>query len=143
VAVKPTPAMPPIVIEGDTRLRVDDANISVAGGGGTVDSAGGVVAVTNPALVMDNSVPGASIIELSGRVAAPVRAILALVEEQQPGALSGLDLPIDLHGLTGALDMDLVATIALGDEETGRPLKVDYVVNGNAVDFASADPIEG
>jgi hypothetical protein len=143
VAVKPTPAMPPIVIEGDTRLRVDDANISVAGGGGTVDSAGGVVAVTNPALVMDNSVPGESIIELSGRLAAPIRAILALVEEQQPGALSGLDLPIDLHGLTGALDMDLVATIALGDEETGRPLKVDYVVNGNAVDFASAEPIQG
>src|SRR5690606_15211 len=128
--------------EGDTRLRVDDANISVAGGGGTVDSAGGVIAVTNPALVMDNSVPGESIIETSGKLAAPIRAILALVDEQQPGALAGLDLPIDPHGLTGALDMDLVATIALGDEETGRPLKVDYVVNGNAANFASAEPIQ-
>ena len=143
VAVKPTAAMPPIFIDGETRLRVDDANVSVAGGGGGIDTASGAIAVTNPALVMDNSVPGESIIEVSGNLAAPIPALLALIEEQQPDALSGVELPIDPNSLTGKIDLDLVATISLGDEESGRPMQVGYVANGTAADFASTQPIQG
>ncbi|WIY51448.1 AsmA-like C-terminal domain-containing protein [Devosia sp. YIM 151766] len=142
VAVKPVPAMPPIVIAGDTRLRVDDETLSVAGGGGTIDTASGTIAVTNPALVMDNSVPGESIIEISGDLRSPIPALLDLAQEQQPEALTGLDLPVDLESLTGGIDLNLVATFALGDEETGRPLHVDYVANGTISDFASTEPIQ-
>src|SRR5690606_37217195 len=36
VAIKPTPEMSAIAIAGDTRLRVDDENMSISGGGGTL-----------------------------------------------------------------------------------------------------------
>src|SRR5690606_6465601 len=36
-----------------------------------------------------------------------------------------------------------VATIALGDEATGREMDIDYVINGAVQDFASAEPIQG
>jgi hypothetical protein len=143
VAIKPTPEMSPIVIAGDTRLRVDDANVSISGGGGTLDTESGTISVTSPALVMDNSVPGESIVEISGDLNAPIPALLALVEQQQPEALAGAELPIDLESITGTVDLGLVATIALGDEAAGREMDIDYVVNGSVADFASSDPIEG
>jgi hypothetical protein len=143
VAVKPTPAMPPIVIDGETRLVVDDEIVSVAGGGGGIDTASGRIAVTNPALVMDNSVPGESIFEVSGRLGAPIPAILALAAEQQPDMLDSIALPIDLDSLAGTIDLDLVATIAAGDEAAGRETRIDYVANGRVTDFASTQPVEG
>jgi hypothetical protein len=143
VAIKPTAEMSPIMIAGDTRLRVDDENVSIAGGGGTLDTEGGTISVSSPALVMDNSVPGESIVEISGDLSAPIPALLALVEQQQPEALANADLPIDLDSITGSVDLGLVATIALGDEEAGREMDIDYVVNGTVSDFASAEPIQG
>ncbi|MEQ9636255.1 MAG: AsmA-like C-terminal domain-containing protein [Devosia marina] len=143
VAIKPTPEMPPILISGDTRLRLDDANMSIAGGGGTLETEAGTIDVSNPALVMDNSVPGESIVEISGDLMAHIPALLALIEQQQPDALNAVELPIDLASITGAVDLGLVATIALGDEQTGREMDIDYVVNGTVADFASTQPIEG
>ncbi|ODT74494.1 MAG: hypothetical protein ABS76_36910 [Pelagibacterium sp. SCN 64-44] len=143
VAIKPAESMPPIVIAGDTRLRVDDVNVSISGGGGTIDTAAGAIEVTNPALVMDNSVPNESIVEISGDLSAPIPALLALAKEQQPEALTGVDLPVDLDSLTGSIDLGLVATIAMGDEATGRAMKIDYVANGAVKDFASTKPIQG
>lgn len=142
VAIKPTSEMPPIVIAGDTRLRVDDVTVSIAGGGGQLETDKGTIAVTNPALVMDNSVPTESIVEVSGDLDAPISALLALAREQQPDIVEGLELPVDLDSLTGSIDLGLVATIALGDEETGRPMDIDYVVNGTVSDFASSQPIQ-
>ncbi len=143
VGIKPTPEMSAIVISGDTRLRVNDEKVSISGGGGTLDTDGGTIRVTSPALVMDNSVPGESIVEISGDLNAPIPALLALLEQQQPDALSDANLPIDLGTLTGTVDLGVVATIALGDEATGREMDVDYVVNGSVEDFASSDPIQG
>lgn len=143
VAIKPTAEMSPIVIAGETRLRVDDENVSISGGGGTLNTDGGMIAVAAPALVMDNSVPGESIVEISGDLTAPIPALLALVKQQQPEALAGAALPIDLDSLTGKVDLGLVATIALGDEATGKPMDVDFVVNGQVENFASAEPIQG
>ncbi|SMQ64013.1 AsmA-like C-terminal region [Devosia lucknowensis] len=143
VAIKPTPEMSPIVIAGDTRLRVDDENVSISGGGGTLETESGTISVTSPALVMDNSAAGESIVEISGDLNAPIPALLALVKQQQPDALASAELPIDLDSLTGTVDLGLVATIALGDEDAGRAMDIDYVVNGTVTDFASADPIEG
>ena len=143
VGIKPTPEMSAIVIAGDTRLRVDDEKVSISGGGGTLDTDKGVIQVTSPALVMDNSVPGESIVEISGDLNAPIPALLALVEQQQPDMLSSVELPIDLETLTGTVDLGLVATIALGDEATGRAMDIDYVINGSVADFASSAPIQG
>ncbi len=143
VAVQPLPGMTPIVVEGETRLQVDDANVTIAGGGGTLTTPSGVVEVRNPALVFDNSTPGESIAELSGDVAAPIPALLALVREQQPQAMDGLELPVDLDALTGSIDLGLVATIGLPNADTGKEMSIDYVVNGTVADFASKEPIEG
>jgi hypothetical protein len=143
VAIKPTPEMSPIVIAGDTRLRVNDENVSISGGGGTLETEGGTITVTSPALVMDNSVPGESIVEISGDLSAPIPALLALAQQQQPDALASANLPIDLESITGSVDLGLVATIALGDEVTGREMDIDYVINGSVQDFASSDPIQG
>src|SRR5690606_39574076 len=100
---------PPYGIAGYTRLRLYDANFSVSGGGGTIETAAGTVSVANPGLVMDNSVPSESIVEISGDLSAPIPALLALVEEQQPDALGGVELPVDLESLTGTVDLGLVA----------------------------------
>jgi len=143
VAIKPTAEMSPIVIAGDTRLRVDDENVSIAGGGGTLETDGGTISVSSPAMVMDNSVPGESILEISGDLNAPIPALLALIKQQQPEALVNAELPIDVNGLTGMVDLGLVATIAIGDPETGREMDIDYVVNGRIDNFASAEPLQG
>lgn len=141
VAVKPTSAMAPILIDGETRLQVSDANVTVSASGGQVETSGGVIVVSNPALVMDNSDPEDGIIEISGDVSAPIPALLALVEEQQPDLLANAGLPVDLAAVTGSVDLGLVATIVLPDEDGVRPIQVDYVVNGAVADFASTEPI--
>ncbi len=143
LAIKPTESMPPIVITGDTRLTYNGAGFSVAGGGGAVDTAGGTISVVNPALVFDTTNPDESIVEISGDLSAPIPALLALVQDLQPGALDGVDLPVDLESLTGTVDLGLVSTIGLADEEAGTPLKLDYVVNGTVSDFGSSQKIEG
>lgn len=142
VAVKPTAAMAPIAIDGETRVQVDDADVIVSAAGGKLDTTGGQIVVSNPAVVMDNSDPSGGLIEVSGDVSAPIPALLALAKEQQPGLIANAELPIDLDAITGSVDLGLVATIALADEETARELKVDYVVNGTVADFASSRPIQ-
>lgn len=143
VAIKATETMAPIVIDGETRLVVDDANVTIAGGGGVIDTADGAITVRNPALVMDNANPDERIVEISGDLSAPIPALLDLIKEQQPDALANAELPVDLAALDGSVDLGLVATIVLADEKTGRAMDLDYVINGSVNDFASTQPIEG
>ncbi len=142
VSVKPTAEMAPIAIDGQTRLQVDDADVTISAQGGTLTTEAGDIQVSNPAMVMDNSDPSGGLIEVSGDIAAPIPALLALANDQQPDALAGVDLPVDLEALTGAVNLGLVATIALPDEASGRALDIDYVVNGTVADFASSKPIQ-
>ncbi|ODT81071.1 MAG: hypothetical protein ABS76_13325 [Pelagibacterium sp. SCN 64-44] len=142
VAVRPTPAMEPIAISGETRLQVDDSSMTVSAGGGRLTTTGGRIEVANAALVMDNSDPAESIIEVSGDVAAPLGALVALTREQQPGALDAAGLPFDPDLITGSADLGLVATIRIDNRAEGRPMDVDYVVNGTVADFASSQPIQ-
>ncbi|KRA42583.1 AsmA-like C-terminal domain-containing protein [Devosia sp. Root635] len=142
VAIKPTAAMAPIAIDGETRLQVDDSNVTISAGGGKLATDAGEISVANPALVMDNSSPAESIIEISGDITAPIPALLDLARDQQPEALANAQLPVDLAALTGAVDLGLVATISLADEASGRPMDIDYVVNGTVADFASSQPIQ-
>ncbi len=143
VAIRPTETMAPIVIAGDTRLTYDTSSFSVAGGGGALETDGGTIAVSNPALVFDSSNPAESIVEISGDLSAPIPALIALVQQLQPDALKDLVLPVELSSLTGVVDLGLVSTIALADEASGRPMKLDYVVNGTVEDFGSSQAIEG
>lgn len=142
VEIKPTATMDPIAIDGETRLQVDDSNVIISAGGGKLATGGGEIRVANPALVMDNSNPAESIFEISGDISAPIPALLDLAETQQPEALAGVQLPIDLESITGTVDLGLVATINLADEASGRPMDIDYVVNGTVADFASSEPIQ-
>jgi hypothetical protein len=139
VAVSPTPDMAAIALDGETRLQVDDAVVTVSAGGGMLSTQEGEVRVSNPAVVMDNSDPMSGLVEVSGDVAAPIPALLALAQEQQPQLLSGATLPVDLASLTGSVDLGLVATVSLPKDQ---PVDVDYVVNGRVTDFASAEPIQ-
>ena len=142
VSVKPMPQMDPIAIDGETRLQVDDTELTVSAGGGRLQTAAGEVTVTNPAFIMDYSSPSNSIIELSGDVAAPIPAMLALARAHQPAVLENSNLPVKLDALSGKLDAGLVATILLADEASGRPLDFDYVLNGTVADFGSTEPIK-
>lgn len=142
VAVKPTAGMDPIAIEGETRLQVDDTDVTVSAGGGRLLTAAGEITVANPAFVMDNSSLDDSIIEISGDIAAPIPAILNLAKTQQPEVLANLQLPLNLDALAGELDAGLVATIHLPDEASGRAMDIDYVFNGNVANFGSTQPIQ-
>lgn len=142
VAVRPIATMDAVAIAGDTHLLIDDAKVTVAGGGGVLETPQGRIDVSNPAVVMDNGDVSNRVVEVSGDVSAPIPALLALARQQQPQALDALDLPIDPEALTGSVQMGLVTTIALADPATGRPIDIDYVVNGSVADFASAKPIE-
>lgn len=142
VAIKPTAEMAPIAIDGETRLQIDDSNVIISAGGGRLTTEGGTIEVSNPALVMDNSSPDENIVEISGDISGPIPALLALARAQQPAALAGAQLPIDLDSITGSVDLGLVATIGLADEARGRPMDIDYVVNGTVADFASSQPIQ-
>jgi hypothetical protein len=142
VAIKPTAEMAPIAIDGETRLQLDDSNVIISAGGGTLTTTAGDIQVANPAMVMDNSNPAESILEISGDLSAPIPALLDLAKAQQPDALAAVELPIDLESITGSVDLGLVATISLADEASGRPMDIDYVVNGTVADFASSQPIQ-
>lgn len=142
VAIKPTAEMAPIAIEGETRLQVDDANVTISAGGGRLATAGGEITVANPALIMDNSTPSDRIIEISGDITGSIPALLTLARDQQPDLINSAQLPIDLDALTGTVDVGLVTTIRLPDEESGRPMDLDYVLNGTVKDFASSEPIQ-
>lgn len=142
VAIKPTAEMAPIAIDGETRLQISDADVTISAGGGRLPTAAGDITVTRPALIMDNSSPNDRIVEISGDITGSIPALLALAKDQQPDLVSGAQLPIDLEALSGVASAGLVATIHLPDGDTGKPMQFDYVLNGTVADFASSEPIQ-
>lgn len=142
LVVKPTATMSPVAIDGETRLQVDDSNVTISAGGGRIETAAGPITITNPAIIMDNALPGDSIFEISGDISAPIPAMLDLARAQQPEALGTAQLPLKLEALTGTVTAGLVTTIHVPTEASGRPLDIDYVLNGTVADFASSEPIK-
>ena len=124
------------------RVQISDNKVTISAGGGTLPTKAGDITVTDPAVIIDSSVPGDGIVEVSGDIAGGIPAILALVDEQQPGLLATADLPLDLKALSGVVDAGLVATVHLPAADSGEAPSFDYVFNGNAKDFASKEPIE-
>lgn len=142
VSVKPTDTMAPIAMDGEMRVQVSDSKVTISAGGGTLPTSSGDIRVSNPAVIIDSAVPGEGIIEVSGDIAGGIPAILALVDEQQPGLLANADLPVDLRALSGVVEAGLVATVQLPDADSGEAPSFDYVFNGTAKDFSSKVPIE-
>ncbi|MCS6759068.1 MAG: hypothetical protein MO852_08635 [Candidatus Devosia euplotis] len=141
LAVKPTAAMAAIAV-GGVRLHIDDADVTVASGGGRPATSAGTIVVSNPAVVIDSSDLSDRIVEISGDISGAIPAMLDLVKTQQPALLAHAELPIDVTALSGLVDAGMVATIHLPDEATGRAMTFDYVLNGTVADFASSKPIE-
>lgn len=142
VMVKPTTAMAPIAIQGQTKLRLRDSDLTISAGGGAIDSGNGIITVKNPALVMDNSDPNQSIAEISGDIDGSIPALLALAKSQRPDLVANAQLPVDLETISGAVDVGMVATIKLPNDKSGQKAGLDYVLNGTITDFASSQPIQ-
>ncbi|MGV8854882.1 MAG: AsmA-like C-terminal domain-containing protein [Devosia sp.] len=142
VSVKPTPMMAAIAIGGETRLQIDDADVTVSAGSGRLVTAAGTIEVNDPAVIIDNSDPGDRIVEVSGDIKSAIPAMLELIKTQQPNLLADAQLPLDITALTGVVEAGLVTTVHLPDEASGRPMAFDYVLNGTVADFASTKPIE-
>ncbi|MCS6761647.1 MAG: AsmA-like C-terminal domain-containing protein [Candidatus Devosia symbiotica] len=142
VDVKPTATMASIAIGGETRLQVDDADVTISADGGRLATAAGTIVVTNPAVIIDNSNLNDRIVEVSGDVAGAIPAMLDLVKTQRPALLANSELPVDITALTGMVDTGLVATIHLPDDASGRAMRFDYVLNGTIADFGSTIPIQ-
>jgi hypothetical protein len=142
VKIRAVDTMPPIAIDGLTRLQVKDTNVTISASGGEVPTPAGPIRIANPALVMDNSMPDESIMEISGNLKSSIASLVALAEEQAPDMLANTEFPLTISALTGDVDLGLVATIGLPDEKTGREMDVDYVVTGTLADFASSEPIQ-
>ncbi|SFV31621.1 AsmA-like C-terminal region [Devosia crocina] len=142
VVVRATDTMDPIAVDGLTRLQVRGSKTTISADGGTIETAQGNIAVRRPAMIFDTANPDQSIFEVSGNLASPIPALLAIAEQIQPGALGQVDLPIDPSSISGNLDLGLVATIGLPPEGAEGETDVDYVVTGTVKDFASSEPIQ-
>jgi hypothetical protein len=140
VKIRPTETMAPITIEGETKLLVDDNNVTISGDGGTVTTSSGPISVANVAMVMASENTDERVIEISGDLSAGIPSLLALAKDQQPEALADSKLPIDINALDGDLSLSLVSTIIL--DKQGKTKKLDYAVNGLVQDFGSTAPLD-
>jgi len=141
VRVNALEGMPPIAIEGKTRLQMLDSQITMAADGGVLQTPNGNISVANAALVMSSETPGESIVELSGDVTGGIPAIASLAKQFQPDALGRQSMPIDLNTLTGDLSVRLLATTFL--DGTGATTQQSFSINGNVQDFGTSAPIQG
>ena len=141
VQVVPMPGMAPVTIEGETRLSMQDANLTISADGATVTNGGGSIAVANVGFTMTSDTPGENIYELSGDLAGSIPALVTFAKEQAPDLLKSAEMPVDVGTLNGNLSLSLVSTTVIGaDRELKRQ---DYAVNGVIQDFGSSAPFEG
>lgn len=142
VKVKPTATMAPISIDGETKLTIREANVTISAGGAQLETPAGGLAVANAALVIKSEVPGESLFEISGDLSGSIPALVAFAKEQQPDALKNAKLPLDVSALKGGVTLSLVSTIVL-DKASGATKSVDYAINGVVQDFGSTAPLQG
>jgi hypothetical protein len=141
VQVKALDDLPPIAIEGKTRLQMVDSQFTMAADGGVLHTSNGNIAVANAAMVMTSETPGESIVEVSGDLTGGIPAIAALAKQFQPEALDQQSMPIDLSTLTGDLSVRLLSTTFL--DESGATTGQHFSINGNVQDFGTSEPIQG
>ncbi|MEQ1900678.1 MAG: hypothetical protein ABL866_08080 [Devosia sp.] len=130
----------PIKVDGKTRLQVHDADFTVAGDGARIDTDKGPVGIANAALVMSQDSPDQRIVEISGSLSGGIPAVLAAVEQIQPGALKSQELPIDPAKIGGTLSVGMLITTLL--DAKGAVKSNEYSINGSVQDFGSTEPIQ-
>lgn len=135
--------LPPVDIQGKTRLQMLDSQFTVAGDGGVIQTANGNINVANAALVMNSDVPGESIVELSGDLSGGIPAIAAIADQFTPGTPTEdqPELPIDLKSLSGDVSVRLVSTTTL--DENGATKRQDFSINGNVQDLGTGELFDG
>ena len=144
VRINALEGLPPIDIEGKTRLQMLDTQFTMAGDGGVIQTPNGNISVANAALVMTSDTPDESIVEISGDLMGGIPAIAAIAEQFQPedGSPGVTDeLPIDLKALTGNVSVRLVSTTTL--DENGASKAQDFSITGNVQDFGTSDALDG
>lgn len=144
VKIRPTETMDPVTLEGETRLRLRDADVTMSATGASVPTAKGTIALANVAFVIgsDPAAPGDVIYEISGDLASGIPALIDLAKTQQPDLLKGNTLPLDIDSLKGNVSLSLVATI-VNDKATSANKRLDYAINGIVQDFGSTAPLMG
>ena len=141
VAISPVPGMAPIKLEGQTRLTLRDADLTIAAEGAKYPTPVGEIGLANAAFTMSGGdAPGQSVIEFSGDVSSGIPALIALAKEQQPEALAAANLPVDLAALEGSINLGVVATIMLDDKN--QMTDFGYAINGTVRDFGSSQSIQ-
>jgi hypothetical protein len=141
VVINALDGIPPVAIEGKTRLQMLDSQFTMAADGGVIQTENGNISVANAALVMTSETPGESIVEVSGDMTGGIPAIAAIAKQLQPEAVSQESLPIDLNSLTGDLSVRLLSTTMLDDQ--GATTRQDFSINGNVQDFGTSVPVQG
>ena len=142
VRIKPTDAMEPLTIEGETRLTIRENDVTISADGAHLDTPQGKLDVANVALVIRSEVPGESLMEISGDLSGAIPAIIAFAKQQQPDAFKTAKMPVDIDALAGGVTLSLVSTIVL-DKATGKTKSLDYAINGVMQDFGSTAPLQG
>ena len=140
VKIVPVEGMSPIEIDGETRVEMQDANLTVSADGATIATGAGGIAIANVGFKMGGETLGEQLIEISGDLSGGIPALVALAKEQQPDLLKSDDLPVDLAALDGKLSLSLVSTIVL--DKKGETKRLDYAINGVVQDFGSTAPLD-
>ena len=144
VKIKPTDTMEPVTLDGETRLTLRDADVTMSATGASIPTAKGAIGLANVAFVIssDPAAPGDVIYEISGDLASGIPALIDLAKTQSPDMLKADALPVDINSLAGNVSLSLVATI-VNDKATGANKRLDYAINGIAQDFGSTAQLQG
>jgi hypothetical protein len=141
MTVSAAEGLAPVVIDGQTRLQVRDNKITMSVDGATMDTAQGPLQVAGAAVVIDSSVPGARILEVSGDLDGGIPSMITLLKQYQPDMFKTGAMPVDPATIAGTVDANLVATVQLGANDAVTA--IDYAINGSVNDFGSTAPIMG
>ena len=133
--------MSPIAINGLTKVKVRDSTTTVGMDGASISTNEGPVSLSNVAFIIDTDLVEPGVFEISGDVSGSMQSLLDLAEDQSPGALDNIDIPIDPKQFAGDLNGSLVATIVIDHDD--EVLSIDYAANGVIADFASGEPVSG
>ncbi len=143
VVLKPTEAMAAVPIDGEMRVTVRDARVTIAADGASVKTDTGDLAAANVAFSIGSDAPDNVIYEISGDVSGGLPALIGFVDQVAPGALKRDALPIKPESLSGKLSVSLLSTIVMGRDNAEKPRSFDYALNGVVQDFGAAEPLEG
>lgn len=141
VTFLPGQGFDPILATGETKLLMRDGDLSVAFGDASIGTDAGDLLVQGGAFTWAPSANGEnSVFAFSGRVDAPIGAVIDIVEERAADRLAAVELPISLESLSGNLQTDIVASFELSGDSYDV-VDQEFEVSGRVSNFASAEKL--